>query len=91
MPGTDSSLVQQLAREHQRLVSLLKCPICLDMMINPVRTKCGHSFCRHCLELWITEKGTRGKVACPSCQSPGITKRGLELDMVLSQIVVEVR
>lgn len=91
MPGADSSLVQELAKEHQSLVSLLKCPICLDMMINPVRTKCGHSFCRHCMELWITEKGVRGKVSCPSCQSPGITKRGLESDMVLSQIVVQVR
>ena len=91
MPGPDLSLVQQLASEHQNLVSLLKCPICLDMMINPVRTKCGHSFCHHCIDLWITEKGVRGKVACPFCQSPGITKRGLESDMVLSQIVVQVR
>ena len=86
-----SHLLQEVAREHQTLVTLLKCPVCLEMMMNPVRTKCGHTFCRHCIEIWIAEKGKKGKVSCPSCQSPGVTKRGLEVDMVLAQIVAQVR
>lgn len=26
------------------------CSICLDYMVKPVTTKCGHSFCEYCLD-----------------------------------------
>ena len=90
MEDSDSDLME-MARLQQSLVSLLKCPVCLEMMMNPVRTKCGHSFCKHCVELWITEKGKKGKVGCPSCQQPGVTRRNLDQDPFLSQLVVHVR
>ena len=88
--------LQLLAQEHQTLVGLLKCPICLGMMINPVKTKCGHSFCKFCMEeLLLTadnnDKGKKGNVPCPSCQTPGVTKRSLEPDQVLAQVVQKVR
>ena len=87
----DKDKMLTLAREHQTLVSLLKCPICLEMMLNPVRTKCGHSYCRHCVETWLSEHGVRGRTQCPSCQTTGVTKRSLEVDIVLAQIVAQVR
>ena len=80
-----------LAQEHQTLVGLLKCPICLEMMINPVRTKCGHRFCNHCMDLALTQIGQRGRVACPACKVPGVTKRSLEMDPVFAQIVNQTR
>ena len=27
-----------------------QCPICLDIMMDPVPTLCGHTFCYRCLE-----------------------------------------
>ena len=83
--------LKSLSEEIATLRSLVKCPICLDTMLNPVRTKCGHSFCKHCLEIWISEKGSRGKVSCPSCQAAGITKRSLKDDVGLAQVVVQIR
>ena len=82
---------KQLRVEIDTLKSLVKCPICLDTMINPVRTKCGHCFCRHCLEIWISEKGRRGSVGCPSCQAVGVTKRSLKEDLGLGQVLVQIR
>lgn len=83
--------LEKLALEHQALKSLLQCPICLEMLMNPVNTKCGHIFCQGCIEDWVLKRGKRGRVSCPSCQVQGITKRSLGRDPVMAGIVVEVR
>ena len=28
----------------------LECPICLDIMTDPVTAPCGHAFCKVCIE-----------------------------------------
>ena len=83
--------LKSLQSEVQTLKSLVKCPICLEAMINPVRTKCDHGFCKLCLEKWITEKGKRGKVGCPSCKAGGVTKRSLTEDVVMGKLVLQIR
>ena len=89
-PQSDKRL-KLLSVEIDTLKSLVKCPICLETMLNPVRTKCGHGFCKLCLEIWISEKGKRGKVGCPSCQAGGVTKRSLNDDVGLGQVVGQIR
>ncbi|XP_038202228.1 tripartite motif-containing protein 30A-like [Arvicola amphibius] len=45
------------------------CPICLDLMVEPVNTDCGHSFCRACITLnYESSKGKEGKGICPVCR-----------------------
>ena len=83
--------LKSLQSEVETLKSLVKCPICLETMINPVRTKCDHGFCKLCLEKWISEKGKRGKVICPSCQADGVTKRSLKEDVVMGRLVCQIR
>ncbi len=41
------------------------CPICLDVLQNPITTYCGHNFCQSCLN--------NNKFSCPICRqmSPG--------------------
>ncbi|CAJ1932927.1 unnamed protein product [Sphenostylis stenocarpa] len=39
------------------------CPICMSPFVEPVSTRCGHIFCRECINTAIT---TQGK--CPSCR-----------------------
>ena len=40
------------------------CPICLDVYTEPVKTVCGHDFCRGCLETALA----RGE-SCPMCRA----------------------
>ena len=30
-------------------LSELQCPICQEILLNPLQTTCGHLFCKHCL------------------------------------------
>ncbi|XP_006892849.1 PREDICTED: putative tripartite motif-containing protein 75-like [Elephantulus edwardii] len=48
------------------VVAEAKCPICLDLLKDPVTTKCGHNFCRSCMQKSWEEKCNR--VSCPLCQ-----------------------
>ena len=41
------------------------CQICLDIMVEPSTTSCGHTFCRSCLVKYLGEK-----LACPMCRKP---------------------
>ncbi|KAK7796202.1 hypothetical protein U0070_011563 [Myodes glareolus] len=45
------------------------CPICLDLMVEPVSADCGHSFCRACITLnYESSKVKEGEGICPMCQ-----------------------
>ncbi|KAM7329060.1 hypothetical protein ACRRTK_010673 [Alexandromys fortis] len=45
------------------------CPICLDLMVEPVNADCGHSFCRACISLnYESSKIKKGEGICPVCQ-----------------------
>ncbi|CAO2582560.1 Tripartite motif-containing protein 30A [Lemmus lemmus] len=45
------------------------CPICLDLMVEPVSADCGHTFCRACITLnYESSKSKAGEGICPMCQ-----------------------
>ncbi|XP_073492756.1 uncharacterized protein [Aquarana catesbeiana] len=45
----------------------LTCSICLDVYRDPVSLRCGHYFCRDCIETALdTQEG--GRYTCPECR-----------------------
>lgn len=44
-----------------------ECPICCDLLLDPIVGKCGHDFCKHCLEEWIASQA--GPATCPLCRT----------------------
>ncbi|KAB7494178.1 Breast cancer type 1 susceptibility-like protein [Armadillidium nasatum] len=71
-----------------RMQSTLACRICLDLLSNPLTTKCGHTFCKECLDrLHISGKAS---YPCPLCMTP-ITRRSLNQNAKISTLVSAVR
>ena len=55
------------------LVVPITCPVCLaDKVVHPMTLKCGHAFCRPCLETWR-------KRTCPMCRDPYHLQPGWDL------------
>ncbi|XP_013056360.3 breast cancer type 1 susceptibility protein isoform X2 [Anser cygnoides] len=63
----------------------LECPICLDVVKEPVSTKCDHIFCRFCMYKLLSRK-KKGVVQCPLCKTE-VTKRGLTENSRFKQLI----
>jgi len=42
-----------------------ECPICMNITNNIITTKCGHKFCKSCINVWLSKHNL-----CPSCRQP---------------------
>ncbi|NXI56065.1 BRCA1 protein, partial [Chloroceryle aenea] len=62
----------------------LECPICLDVVKEPVSTKCDHIFCRFCMFKLLSAK-KKDVIQCPLCKTE-VTKRSLKEDFRFKQL-----
>ena len=48
----------------------MDCCICLEEVLNPRKTQCGHIYCYDCIYNWINEKNYYGEKnkSCPLCR-----------------------
>ncbi|XP_018026721.1 serine-rich adhesin for platelets [Hyalella azteca] len=89
--SASSDVEDRLLQVKQALLKLqqpLQCSICLDLLTNPVSTKCGHNFCTACI--YRLMQGVRGPTSCPLCLAP-VTKRSLENNTRITHLVSAVR
>lgn len=48
--------------------SNLTCPICQVPFVDPIVLECDHTFCRHCLDTWMSAGPNTDAMKCPTCR-----------------------
>ncbi|KAG7466612.1 NLRC3-like isoform X2 [Solea senegalensis] len=68
-----------------------RCPLCQDVLKDPVSTSCGHRFCRRCISSYWDQSGPPGDSCCPQCGQRPRTGRGPQsiFDVGLQKVLDE--
>ncbi|XP_065326023.1 NACHT, LRR and PYD domains-containing protein 12-like [Pelmatolapia mariae] len=64
------------------------CPLCQDVLKDPVSTSCGHWFCRQCISSYWDHSASSGDSSCPQCGERSRSKV-LSADVGLQEVLDE--
>ncbi|XP_073480054.1 uncharacterized protein [Aquarana catesbeiana] len=65
----------------------LECSVCLNIYTDPVTLKCGHNFCRVCIDRVLDTQGESGGYSCPECREKFPDRPALHRNITLRNIV----
>ncbi|XP_056136226.1 E3 ubiquitin-protein ligase TRIM47-like isoform X2 [Lampris incognitus] len=66
--------------------SQFRCPICLDVLGDPVSIPCGHTYCMACINgYW--DQADPGQFRCPQCRETFSPRPVLRRNTVLAEVV----
>ncbi|XP_069807823.1 E3 ubiquitin/ISG15 ligase TRIM25-like [Dendropsophus ebraccatus] len=65
----------------------LECSICLSLYTDPVTLRCGHNFCRGCIDQVLNTQDRAGVYSCPECREEFQERPTLQKNITLCNVV----
>ncbi|XP_073480427.1 E3 ubiquitin/ISG15 ligase TRIM25-like [Aquarana catesbeiana] len=65
----------------------LECSVCLNIYTDPVTLRCGHNFCRVCIDRVLDRQEGSGGYSCPECREKFQDRPALHRNITLRNIV----
>ncbi|CAN2387170.1 RING [Pristimantis euphronides] len=64
----------------------LDCSICLSLYTDPVTLRCGHNFCRVCIDQVLKTQDESGVYSCPECRAEFQERPALQRNITLHNV-----
>ncbi|KAB5517100.1 hypothetical protein PHYPO_G00185540 [Pangasianodon hypophthalmus] len=75
----------------QLSVDQFSCPVCLDLLKDPVTIPCGHSFCKVCINGCWDQEDKSGVYSCPQWRDTFTPRPVLRRNNMLAEVVEKLK